>query len=44
MTDFLKNLSKKNKKILTFPLYESWKDIGSLNDLKSAQNDFKKKK
>ncbi len=37
MTDFLKNLSKKNKKILTFPLYESWTDIGNLKDLINAR-------
>ena len=37
MTDFLKNLSKKNKKILTFPLYESWTDIGNHKDLINAR-------
>lgn len=37
MTDFLKNLSKKNKKILTFPLYESWADIGNPKDLANAE-------
>ena len=44
MTDFISSLIKKNKKIVAYPIYESWKDIGYPIDLKNIQNEFKKNK
>ena len=44
MTDFISTLIKKNKKIVAYPIYESWKDIGYPIDLKNIQNEFKKNK
>jgi dTDP-glucose pyrophosphorylase len=32
MTDFIKILIKKNKKIFAFPIYESWQDVGNYKD------------
>ena len=43
MTDFISLLIKKNKKISAYPIYESWKDIGYPIDLKTIQNEFRKK-
>lgn len=36
MTNFINYLVSKNLKIGTFPIYENWVDIGSLNDLKKT--------
>jgi len=43
MTDFIALLIKKNRKISAYPIYESWKDIGYPIDLKTIQNEFRKK-
>ena len=32
MTDFIKILIKKNKKIFAFPIYENWQDVGNYKD------------
>ena len=38
MTDFINYLVSKKLKISTFPIHESWLDVGSLNDLKKTYN------
>jgi dTDP-glucose pyrophosphorylase len=32
MTDFIRVLIKKNKKIFAFPIYENWQDVGNYKD------------
>ena len=34
MTDFLIDLIEKNVEVNTFPIYETWSDIGTKNELK----------
>ncbi|MBM79140.1 MAG: alcohol dehydrogenase [Planctomycetaceae bacterium] len=37
MTDFLELLIQQNLKVVDFPIYESWLDIGSMEDYRAAQ-------
>jgi NDP-sugar pyrophosphorylase family protein len=41
MTDLIKVLVKKGLPVTTFPVHEYWIDVGQMEDLKKAQNDFK---
>lgn len=40
--DFINLLIKKKKKVMSFPLYENWIDIGNLENLKIARKKFNK--
>tara|TARA_B100000965_G_scaffold164206_1_gene136694 strand:+ start:8946 stop:9986 length:1041 start_codon:yes stop_codon:yes gene_type:complete len=40
MPDFLEKLLKKKKKILAYPIYENWIDIGTKINLKTFKNSF----
>ena len=37
MTDLIKKIIKKKKKILSFPIYESWEDLGTINNLNNIR-------
>ena len=34
MPDLLRTLQKKGKRVIAFPIYESWADIGTLKDIR----------
>ena len=40
MTDLIKELVRKGLPVTTFPIHESWVDIGHMDDLRKAQNDL----
>ena len=40
--DFINLLIRKKKKVMSFPLYEKWIDIGNLENLKIARKKFNK--
>jgi NDP-sugar pyrophosphorylase family protein len=42
MTTLFKKIIKKNKKTVSFPLDEYWKDIGTPIDYQEANEEFKK--
>ena len=40
MNDFIMKLIKKKKKIIAFPFYENWFDLGTKEQLKIYKNNF----
>ena len=40
MTEFISNCIRKNLRITTFPIYEKWYDIGTIEDLEKAKIDL----
>ena len=37
MTDLIKKIIKNNKKIISFPIYENWEDLGTISNLNNAR-------
>ena len=40
MNDFIMQLIKMNKKVVAFPFYENWFDLGTKEQLKIFKNNF----
>ena len=37
MTDLIKKILKSKKKVISFPIYEHWEDLGTKSNLNSAR-------